>query len=87
MFPAQAPRVCGLRGVPSPIDPISDEGFVRVRSEARAEVERELAVNKVYKVERSQTRELVLPERSWSLSAGWLCLPAGTGIQPAIPAG
>ena len=35
---AQAPRVSVLGSVPNPIDPSSDAGFVRVRSEARAEL-------------------------------------------------
>ena len=57
MFPAQAPRVSVLGSVPNPIDPSSDAGFVRVRSEAGAELASRVAVNKLDKVMRSQNRE------------------------------
>ena len=68
MFPAQAPRVSSVRCVPNPSLPCSDAGRVRARSDERAELESDVVVNSDYKVQRSQTRGLVLAERSRSLS-------------------
>ena len=85
MFPGQAPRVRCVGRVSNPNLPNPWEWPGRVRTEARAGVDRELGVNSISGVRRSQTREYVPPELSWSLSEVRSDTPAGYSQTPASP--
>ena len=77
MLSGHTPRVRGVSGVPNPIHPISSEGWLRVRSEARAVVGREFEEESTNTVERIWTREHVPSKLSQSSSK----------VGPGIPAG